>query len=157
MYSLMGLPNSVVIYCHDNSWNLHEYKGRELQELVIMSFRGTKIVLVASLTVPVCSFLFRAQSTLSSVSLRTKHRNCLGFLWLYVPVQDLVYSHFFSEDQVLKILLFAAVLSDSGLGLLSLCSRTKYQISHPVERPIPGAASLSAPKNSSHLFHQEYF
>ena len=37
MYSLMGLPTSIVIYCYDFSWNLHEYKGRELQELVTMS------------------------------------------------------------------------------------------------------------------------
>ena len=31
-----------------------------------------RVALVASLTVPVCAFLFRARSTLSSVSLRTK-------------------------------------------------------------------------------------
>ena len=33
----MGLPTSIVINCNDNSWDLHEYKGRELQELVTMS------------------------------------------------------------------------------------------------------------------------
>ena len=119
--------------------------------------KGVWVVLVASLTVPVYAFLFRAQSTLSSVSLRTKHWNCLGFLWLYFPVHDSVYTRFSSEDQVLKILLIAAVLSDSGLSLLSLCSRTKYQISHTVKRLVPGAAFLSAPKNSSCLFHWEYF
>ena len=33
----MGLPTSIVIYCYAISWNLHEYKGRELQEFVTMS------------------------------------------------------------------------------------------------------------------------
>ena len=62
-----------------------------------------------------------------------------------------------SDDQVLKILLMVAVLSDLGLSLLSLLLRTKYQISHTVERLVPGAASLSGSKNSSHLFHWEHF
>ena len=34
----MGLLTSIVIYYYDNSWDLHEYKGRELQELVTMSY-----------------------------------------------------------------------------------------------------------------------
>ena len=42
--------------------------GAEAAEL-----KGVWVVLVASLEVPVCVFLFRTQSTLSSVSLRTKH------------------------------------------------------------------------------------
>ena len=108
-------------------------------------------------TVPVGAFLFWARSTLSSVSSRTKHWNSQGFLLLYFTVQDLVYSHFSSEDQVLKILLMVVVLSDSGLGLFSLLLRTKYQISHTVERLISGAASLSGSKNSSHLFVWEHF
>ena len=33
----MGLLTSIVIYCNNNSWALHEYKGRELQELVTIS------------------------------------------------------------------------------------------------------------------------
>ena len=42
------------------------------------------------------------------------------------------------------------ILSYSGLGLLSLLSRTKYQISHTVERHSPGSASLSVAKYSLH-------
>ena len=94
MYSCMGLPTSIVIYCNDNSCHLHEYKGRGLQELVTMSckirgeynkhpgndneFSGVAAeaaelcVLVASLTVPVCTFLFRTRSTHTSL-LRTKY------------------------------------------------------------------------------------
>ena len=90
MYSLVGLPTSIVI--------LLLQQGRELQELVtiyceikgeynkhpgnttelsgvaahLLSSKGGWVALVASLT-PVYAFLFRAQSTLSSVSLRTKH------------------------------------------------------------------------------------
>ena len=125
--------------------------------LRLPSFKGVWMVLVPLLTVPVCAFPFRTQSTLSSVSLRTKHWNWLGFLWLYFPVQDSVYPCYSSEDQVLKILLLIAVLFNLGLGLLSPYLRTKYQISHTVERLFPVAAPLSAPKNSSHLFHWEYF
>ena len=91
MYSLVGLPTSIVI--------LLLQQGRELQELVtvyceikgeynkhpgnttelsgvaahLLSSKGGWVALVASLTVPIYAFLFRALSTLSSVSLRTKH------------------------------------------------------------------------------------
>ena len=75
---------------------------------------------------------------------------------MYFPVQDSVYSLYSAEDQVLKILLSAVALSYSGLGLLSLFSRTKYQISHTVERLFPEAASLLAPSISSHLSQEEY-
>ena len=102
------------------------------------------------------AFLFRAQSTLSSVSLRIKHWNWLGSSWMYFPVQDWVYSLYSAEDQVLKILLSAVALSYSGLSLLSLCLRTKYQISHTTGRLFPVAISSLAPRNNSRLSNLEY-
>ena len=75
---------------------------------------------------------------------------------VFFPVQDLVYSLYSSEDQVLKMLLSAVVLSYSGLSLLSLCSRTKYQISHTLGRLFPEAVPSFANRNGSHLSHLEY-
>ena len=75
--------------------------------------------------VRVCTFLFRTQSTLTDV-LRTKYWNSC---------------------------LLVVALSYSGLGLLSLCWRTQYQISHTVGRLFPVAASSLASKSSSHLSH----
>ena len=77
-----------------------------------------------------------------------------GLLWgLYSSwyvLQGSVYSLLsLFEDQALKLLGSSiVVLSYSGLGLLSLRLRTKYQISHTVERHSPGSASLSAAKYS---------
>ena len=72
---------------------------------------------------------------------------------LYFPVQDSVYSHCCSEDQVLKLFLLVVVPSYSGLDLLSLCLRTKSQISHTVGRLFPEAVLSPASRNSSHLSH----
>ena len=99
------------------------------------------------------AFLFRAWSTLSFVSSRTKHWNWWMIQGSYFPVQDLVYSHCYSEDQVLKIFLSVVVPSYSELSLLSLYLRTKYQISHTAGRLFPVAVLSPASRNSSHLSH----
>ena len=70
---------------------------------------------------------------------------------LYFPVQDSVYSHCCSEDQVLKLFLPVVVPSYFGVSLLSLCLRTKYQISHSVGRLFPEAVLSPASRNSSRL------
>ena len=97
------------------------------------------------------AFLFRARSTLSLVSLRTKHWNWWVIQGLYFPVQDSVYSHCCSEDQVCH----GTFLFETW-STLSLCLRTKYQISHTVGRLFPVAAFLPAPRNRSRLSHWGY-
>ena len=74
------------------------------------------------------TLLFRTPSTLTAL-LRTKY-------WSYF--------------------LIVVALSYSGLGLLSLCLRTQYQISHTVGRLFPVAASSPTSRNSSCLSHWGY-